>query len=156
MYRTHNQNKEKQMLTIRKSQLSIPLLAMTAVVLAPAAARAATAGDISIPQVLNTSPLWADSQSYQSCNVVNVSTGSVNISIELIESSGAVLATSGSTPISLAAGTSIEISAGASYVGFARCRFTFNQAPGIIRANLTVFHPLSGGVYQTYATSEAR
>ncbi len=144
------------MLTIRKSQLSIPLLAMTAVVLLPAAAHAATAGDISIPQVLNTSPLWADTHSYHACNVVNVSTGPVNISIELIESSGSVLATSGSTPISLPAGTSTEISAGASYVGFARCRFTFNQAPGIIRANLTIFFPLANGSYQTYATSEAR
>ena len=144
------------MLTIRKSQLSIPLLAMTAVVLVPAAAHAATAGDISIPQVLNTSPLWADSGSYHACNVVNVSTGSVNISIELIESGGTVLATSGSTPISLAAGTSTELSVAPNYVGFARCRFTLNQAPGIIRANLTVFHALGSGTYQTYATSEAR
>jgi hypothetical protein len=145
------------MLTIRKSQLSIPLLAMTAVVLAPVAAHAATAGDISIYKVLNTSPLWADAQSYHSCNVVNVSTSGVGIYIEIIESSGTVLVTTGTTAITLAAGTSYEISSPAgAYTGFARCRFTLLNAPETLRANMTVFHALTGGVYQTYATSEAR
>ena len=144
------------MLTIRKSQFSIPLLAMTAVVLAPAPAYASTAGDISPSQVLNTAPLYADTQSYHSCNVVNVTTSAVQISVEIIESSGTVLASSGSTPLNLAAGTSYELDVAPSYTGFARCRFTSNNPPGAIRANMTIFHSLGGGVFQTYATSEAR
>ena len=71
------------MLRATKNQLSVPLLAITVLALAPAAAHAEVAGDISIAQVLNTSPLWADAQSYHACNVVNVSTSAVNISIEL-------------------------------------------------------------------------
>jgi hypothetical protein len=69
---------------MRKDPLSAPLLAMSALVLAPAAAHASTAGDISPTQVLNTSPLWADSASYHACNVVNISTASILISIELL------------------------------------------------------------------------
>jgi hypothetical protein len=146
------------MLTIRKSQFSIPLLAMAAVVLAPAAAHASTAGDISPSQVLNTSPLWTDILSSYSCNVVNVTTSAVQIFVEIIESSGSVLASSEST-INLAAGTSYELNFTAGYTGFARCRFTSNNPPGTIRANLTILYAyaLGGGVfYQTYATSEAR
>jgi hypothetical protein len=67
-----------------------------------------------------------------------------------------VLASSGSTPITVLSGSSTEISAGASYVGFARCRVTTYNGPGTIRANLTVFHPNADGTYQTYAVSEAR
>jgi hypothetical protein len=144
----------KQMLTIRKSQLLIPLLAMTAVVSAPAATHASTAGDISTLQVLNTSPLWADAQSYHACNVVNVTTAAIGITVEMIESNGAVLASSAT--FSLAAGNSYELAVAPSYIGFARCRVSFYNAVGTIRANLTIFHPLGGGVYQTYATSEAR
>lgn len=144
------------MRTIRKSQLLIPLVAMTAVALAPAAALASTAGDRSPAVILNTSPLWADAQSYHACNVVNVTTLLINVSIEIIESDGAVLASSGSTAIGISAGNSTEISVGASYVGFARCRVTLYNAADTIRANLTVFHSLGSGNYQTYATSEAR
>jgi hypothetical protein len=140
---------------MRKNPLSVPLLAMTALVLAPAAAHASTAGDISIAQVLNTSPLYADNASYHACNVVNVSASSLNISIELIGSGGTVIASSGTNPVAVGAGTSVELSNGAAYTGFARCRFTTNF-PSSIRANLTVFHPFTDGSYQTYATSEAR
>jgi hypothetical protein len=135
-----------------KNQLSVPLLAMTGLVLAPAAAHAQVAGDISVAQVLNTSPLWADAQSYHACNVVNVTTSPVAVSIELITSAGAVLISAAPT---IAAGNSTEVSKFGGYSGFARCRVTLNDAPGTIRANLTVFHSLGGG-YQTYATSEAR
>lgn len=139
-----------------RRQFLVPLLAMTAFVLAPAVANAATAGDISVAQVLNTSPLWADTQSYHACNAVNVTTSSVSISIEVINSSGAVLATTGAA-VSLAPGTSIELENSTTYTGFARCRFTLkSDAPGTIRANLTIFHSLGSGVFQTYATSEAR
>jgi hypothetical protein len=146
------------MFIIARNQLLIPLLAVTsiAIAIAPAAARASTPGDISPAQVLNTSPLWADTKSYHACNVVNVSTSSQSISLEIIESDGAVLATSGSTPITVLSGSSTEISAGASYVGFARCRVTTYNGTGTIRANLTVFHANTDGTYQTYAVSEAR
>jgi hypothetical protein len=141
---------------VSKNQLLVPLLAVMAVAIAPAAARASTPGDISGAQVLNTSPLWADTKSYHACNVVNVSSTSESISLEIIESDGAVLASSGSTTITLPAGSSTEISAGVSYVGFARCRVTTYNGPGTIRANLTVFHSNTDGTYQTYAVSEAR
>jgi hypothetical protein len=141
---------------ISRYQLLVPLLAVTAIAMAPAAARASTPGDISPAQVLNTSPLWADTKSYHACNVVNISTSSQGISLEIIGSDGTVLATSGSSPITVSSGTSIEISAGASYVGFARCRVTTYYGSGTIRANLTVFHANTDGTYQTYAVSEAR
>lgn len=143
-----------------KSQLSIRTLAMTALVLAPAAAYAATAGDISISQVLNTSPLWADAASYHACNAVNVTTATVKVAVELIGATGNVI-TGSSTLVAIPAGTSTEISdfntsTGTTNVGFARCRFTLDDAPGTIRGNMTIFHPLSGGNFQIYATSEAR
>src|ERR1700722_9675150 len=140
---------------LRKSPLSAPLLAMSALVYV-GAAHASTAGDISLTQVLNTSPLWADTASYHACLVANVSTASLNISIEVIGSDGSVLATSGTSKITIAAGNSVEISTGASYPGFARCRFTLSDSPAAIRANLTIFHPFSNGTYQIYAVSEAR
>ena len=137
----------------QKNRLSAPLLAMTAaLVLAPAAGHAATAGDISALSVLNTSPLWADSASYWACNVVNVSTSTFTVTIDLIGSDGSVV-TSGA--VSLAGGTSTELT-GSTTGGFARCRFSLDLAPTTIRANLTVFHEISSGVYQTYAISEAR
>jgi hypothetical protein len=140
---------------MRKNPLSVPLLAMSALVYV-GAAHASTAGDISLTQVLNTSPLWADTASYHACLVANISTASLNISIELIGSDGTVLATSGTNKITIPAGSSAEISNGAAYTGFARCRFTLFDTPTAIRANLTIFHSNSNGTYQTYATSEAR
>jgi hypothetical protein len=139
-----------------RNQLLAALLMLIAVAMAPTASRASTPGDINPAQVLNTSPLWADANSYHACNVVNVSTSAQSISIEIIESGGSVLATSGSTPIAVPAGTSTEISAGTAYVGFARCRVTMYNGTGTIRANLTVFHSNTDGSYQTYAVSEAR
>ena len=150
--------KGQELLTIKKCLVSIPLLAMTAAVLAPVAAHAVTVGDVSVLTVINSSPLWADTQSYHACNVVNVSTSPVGILVQLIDQNGAVLGTSGTSAFLLAAGTSYELISGAAntYVGFARCRVTHYQGPDTIRANLTVFHSLGGAVYQTYATSEAR
>ena len=137
-------------------QFSAALFAMTAVALAPAAAYAATAGDAPAAQTLNTSPLWEDSASYIACNVVNVTTSTINVQVELISSSGSVLL-GNSTPISLVAGTSTEVAnLSNTFVGFARCRFITNNSPDGIRANATVFHFLGSGTYQTYATSEAR
>jgi hypothetical protein len=141
------------MFSTRKILLLVPLSTIAALGLMPAIGNAATAGDISVSQVLNTSPLWADAQSYHACNVVNVSTSPVAISVEIIESNGGALTSSGA--ITLAAGTSYELAVGPGYVGFARCRLTLNL-PGAIRANLTVFHSLGSGTYETYATSEAR
>jgi hypothetical protein len=150
-----NQKRVKQMLAIKKNQLSIPLLAMIAVVLAPGAAHASTAGDTPATRALNTSPLWADSDSYHACNVVNVSLTPVNMFVDIISASGTVLATSGTTAVSLPAGTSLEVSTGG-YTGFARCRIRLASASETIRANMTVFHYIAGVGYQTYATSEAR
>jgi hypothetical protein len=146
------------MLGARKNHFSVPLLAMAALVLAPAAGRAQTVGDISITQTLNTSPLWADAASYHACNVVNVTVSTVTVTLELINANGGVIA---SNVFNLPGSTSREISdavgaAGTTFAGFARCRFTLNNAPGSIRANMTIFHPLGGGTFQTYATSEAR
>jgi len=138
----------------KNDQFSVPLLATIAFSLSPAVAYAATAGDVGANTILNTSALWADSQSYHACLVANISTGNVNVQIELISGSGAVLETTGTTAITVSAGTVYELSESAG-AGFARCRFTLGE-PQSIRANLTVFHPLSGGFYQTYATSEAR
>ena len=147
------------MVRVKRSEFLAPILAMTALVLAPAAGQAATAGDISISQVLNTSPLWADGLSYHACNVVNVTTSTVKVAIELIGQTGAVLAGS-STLVAIAPGTSSEVDdasgSGTTNVGFARCRFTLDDAPGTIRANMAIFHSLGGGNFQTYATSEAR
>ena len=118
----------------------------------------AFAGNVSKMQVLNTSPLWADSgQSYHACNIVNVSASPVAIMINLINSSGGVLATSGSSPISFAVGSSLEIANfGASYSGFARCSFAIsNASESPARANLFVFH-WTGAYYDTIANDDAR
>ena len=140
---------------MRKNPLSVPLLAMSALVYV-GAAHASTAGDISLTQVLNTSPLWADTASYHACNAVNITTASLTISIELIGQDGSVLASSGTSKLTIPAGTSVEIADPTPYSGFARCRFTLTDSPAAIRANLQVFHAVSNGVYQIYAISEAR
>jgi hypothetical protein len=143
------------MLNVTKSQLSAGLFAMTALVLGTATAQAATAGDSPIAQILNTSPVWADTASYHACNVVNVTTTAINVSIALINSAGVVIIQT-SAPESVAAGASFEFSNGGGYTGFARCRFTLNFSADSIRANITAFHTLSSSTYQTYAISEAR
>jgi hypothetical protein len=79
------------MLHSKKNQLSVRLLAIAAIMLSPAAANAATAGDISAAQVLNTSPVYADSASFHTCNVANVSTATISVAVELINSNGGVL-----------------------------------------------------------------
>jgi hypothetical protein len=146
------------MLAIKRRLLSIPLLALTAAVLAPTAAHALTAGDSSALLVLNTSSLWADTQSYHACNVTNISTSNINLSVQMIDQTGAVLATSGAAAITVAAGTNYELinATANTYTGFARCRVSLYTGSENIRANMTVFHSLGGAVYQTYATSEAR
>jgi hypothetical protein len=141
-----------QMFYTKKNLLSAWLLAIAAVVLSPAAADAATAGDISAAQVLNTSPVWGDSQSYHTCNVVNVSTATISVAVELIDQTGAVLL---SNTLSLTAGSWGQTVSPGTYTGFARCRFTFNYAAANIRANLTTFH-MTNGTFLTYALSEAR
>jgi hypothetical protein len=85
---------------------------------------------------------------------VNVTTSNVNVAIELISDVGSVLVGS-STPTPLAAGTSVEIRDNTGS-GFARCRFTLNSSANDIRGNMTIVHQIGVGVYQTYATSEAR
>ena len=118
----------------------------------------ALAGNISNMEALNTAPLWADSgQDYHACNVVNVSDSPVPIMINLINSTGGVLVTSGASPINLAVGSSLEIANfAANYTGFARCSFAIGNASGNpVRANLTVFH-WTGSYYDTIAADDAR
>jgi hypothetical protein len=110
----------------KKNQLSVRLLAIAAILLSPCAANAATAGDISAAQVLNTSPVRGDSQSYHTCNVVNVSTVTISVAAGLINSTGAVLT---SHTFSLSAGNFGQVTFnGGGYTGFARCRFTLNYS----------------------------
>jgi hypothetical protein len=143
-----------QMFHTKKNQLSAWLLAIAAVALSPAAANAATAGDISAAQVINTSALFFDSGSYPACTVVNVSTAEISVVIELIDLGGNVLL---SLTQSLPGGSGNTLqSASLPNGAYARCRFTTNYASTTIRANLMIFHPLSGGTYQMYAISEAR
>jgi hypothetical protein len=142
---------------IRVRCAKIALAAMTVLALAPVAVNASTAGDISAPQVFNTSPLWADTASYHACNIVNVTTSTLTVLIELISASGSVVATSGTAAVTVNAGTSYELNGvGAGYQGFARCRFTTSYGAASFRANITVFNPLPSGAFQTYAISEAR
>ena len=118
----------------------------------------ALAGEVSITEVLNTSPLWADSgQTYHACDVVNVSASPVSIMVNLVNSSGAVLVTSGASPINLAVGNSLEIANFAkTYSGFAHCRFEIGNASGNpVRADLTIFH-WTGAYYETVASDDAR
>jgi subtilase family serine protease len=117
----------------------------------------ALAGTVSKVEALNTSPLWADSgQSYHACDVVNVSDSPASVIVDLINSNGAVLVTTGASPINLAVGNSVEIANfSATYSGFARCRFSAANAPGAIRANLSIFH-WNGTYWDTLASSEAR
>lgn len=118
----------------------------------------ALAGNVSKMQVLNTSPLWADSgQGYHACNIVNVSDSPVAIMINLINSSGGVLVTSGASPINLAAGSSLEIANfAATCSGFARCSFAVgNASENPVRANLSIFH-WTGAYYDTIAKDDAR
>jgi subtilase family serine protease len=117
----------------------------------------ALAGAVSKMEALNTSPLWADSgQSYHACDVVNISDSPVAIIIDLVNSSGAVLVTTGASPLNLAVGNSVEIANFAqNYSGYARCRFAATNAPGTIRANLSVYH-YTGAYYDTIAKDDAR
>jgi hypothetical protein len=135
------------MLRLRKNKLSVSLLAMTVLVL-PASAHAAG--------VLYTSPLWADSSSsYHACNVVNIFTQPVTLKVQMFNSSGVVIATSGAADITITAGHSYELEQ-STYTGFAYCQFNLPSENGVVvRANLSVFH--STGVYfETLALSEAR
>jgi hypothetical protein len=152
MFRT----KERKMSIVSRNHFLVPLATIMTTAIALPAAQAATSGDISHTQVMNSSPLWADTKSYHACTVANVTTSAESVSIEIIESDGAVLATSGSTDITVAAGGSVEIAAGATYTGFARCRVTTYEGANTLRANLTVFHSNGDGTYVTYAVSEVR
>jgi hypothetical protein len=144
------------MLYTKKNQLSVRLLAIAAIVLSPVAAHAATAGDISAAQVLNTSPVWSDAQSYPTCNVVNISTATITVTIAVIDQNGNVL---NSDTIASMPGVTYSIEAFSTsnpYTGYARCRFTTNYASTNIRGNLATMHSVSGGAFQIYALSEAR
>ena len=135
------------MLKSTTKQLSVSIFSLAALVL-PGVAQATT--------ILDTSPLFANNgQSYHACNVANVSSSPVALKVDMLDSSGVVIATSGAANITLAAGHSTEISHSSTYSGFARCRFTFSVPPGDIRANLSVFH-WTGAFYYTLAMSEAR
>src|ERR1700735_4896434 len=129
---------------IGKRLLTVPLLAITALVLAPTLGHAVS-GDAALTNILNTSPLWADSHGYHACNVVNVTTSAVSVTIELIDNGGNVLAEGNWT---LAAGTSQELPESTGN-GFARCRFTLRESAAAIRANMAVFLNTSSG-YQMY------
>jgi hypothetical protein len=145
------------MIVMKKSQLLLSLLATAALLLAPSLVPASTAGDVSVLQVLNTSPLWADSSSYHACTVANVSTATVEVYVELINNAGVAIGTSGTTATAIAAGSIYELQPSVAYSGFARCRITTNAPQAVIRANLAVFYQLpSTSSFQTFAISEAR
>jgi hypothetical protein len=105
---------------------------------------------------LITSPVWADSgQSYHACNVANVTAASATLQVQMLSSTGAVIASSGASFITLAAGNVYELSQ-STYSGFAYCRFNLGaEAKASFRANMTVFH-YTGAFYDTIAFSEAR
>jgi hypothetical protein len=138
--------KGTKMLKLARKELSVSLLAMTALVL-PVSAHAVE---------LNTSPIWADSgSSYHACNVANVTTSSELLKVTMLNSSGVAIASSGTADITLAAGAVYELSQ-STYTGFAYCRFNLGSAAGgTVRANSTVFH-FTGVYYETLAFSEAR
>jgi hypothetical protein len=140
------------MLQSKKNQLSVRLLAIAAIMLSPAAANAATAGDISAAQVLNTSALYIDSGTIVICSAANVSTASISVTITGISDSGSALF-SNSFTIPGGQSASVQASPGSVY---ARCRFTLNYGPETIRANMMLLHEPDGNTYQTYAVSEAR
>jgi hypothetical protein len=140
----------KLLRSIRK-ELSVSLLAMSALVLSASAYAAE----------LYTSPEWADrGQSYHSCTVANVSiygvvTG-VNLTVQMLSSSGVVIANS-SNNFFLDAGQTYELS-DTQYTGLAFCHVSLPQiqnAGSTIRANMSVFH-YTGAYYETLALSEAR
>jgi hypothetical protein len=136
-------------MSIKKNLFAFAALA--ALVVAPNAAKA-VAGDEAQLKILNTSPVWADSaQSYHSCNVVNVTTLAATVTVDLLNSGGVLVRTA---TVAIPAGDSIELSNGATYSGFARCRFTVAD-PAWIRANITVFH-WTGTYYATLAIDDAR
>ncbi len=104
---------------------------------------------------LTTSPVWADTPAYHSCNVANVGTTPfTSIKIEMVNSSGTVVATN--TVANLAPGRSVETFGGGE--GFIICRFT--PVGGInsnLRANTTsFFYDASTGTYVVVGFSEAR
>lgn len=134
------------------------VLSMMAISTVPTVANA-VAGDSTAQStnILNTSLLYADHPaSYHACNVVNVTTANLKIKIDLINISGTVLGTTGTTPITLNAGLGYELIAnpGSNYIGFARCRISVVD-PANVRANLTVFHS-TGTYFESLAVSEAR
>jgi hypothetical protein len=126
---------------------AVPLLGMAGLSLAPAVAQAAET-------FLDTSVLWSDADSYHACNLSNTSKSSIMVYVALIDANGAITQGSLTTPSTVLAGSSIEVTDIGSANGFARCRFGVYN-PAIVRANMMIFHP-SGGDYQIYATSEAR
>jgi hypothetical protein len=136
----------------RNNQLFASLLAMSALVL-PAPAYAAE---------FYTSALWADSaQSYHACTVANPNYGAVvtgvNLTVQLLSSSGVVIANS-SNNFFLDAGQTYELSGkNAKYTGLAFCHVSLptQTAGSIIRANMSVFHN-TGAYFETLALSEAR
>jgi hypothetical protein len=137
------------MLRARKNQFSVPVLAMTTLLLAPAAAHA---------DILATSPLWADGQSYHACIILNYNVAvPVDIRIELMNTTGGLFGFSDVRlgPFHTAEFNDNNGSGGTSNHGFAWCRFIISSTGAPIRANMTIFHSLSNG-FQTYATSEAR
>lgn len=127
-------------------------LLVGALLMTPAGAQAA-AGDEGIFKILNTSPLYSDaSKEYPGCVAVNITTSPVNGKIDLLDSAGNVLKTSGETTIAAANIVEVDIF---TYTGFSRCRFTINGGSDALRANATIFF-YTGTYYQTYAISEAR
>jgi hypothetical protein len=135
------------MLKLGRKELSVSLLAVAALAL-PVSAHAVE---------LSTSPVWADSgSSFHACNVANVSASPVTLQVLMAASNGVVIASSGASDITIAAGTSFELTQ-STFTGLAICRFRLgtNEVKNDVRANITAFH--STGVFlQTLALSEAR
>ncbi|BAP57533.1 hypothetical protein THII_3236 [Thioploca ingrica] len=133
------------MISTKKNRFSFAALAVAAITVAPNVEAA----------VIATSPVWADSgQSYHACNVVNISTATVSVTVELINSVGTVV--TGPTTVSLLAGHSIELpgSSSSDPSGFEWCRFTASSVTSL-RGNISVFRYM-GSYYDTLAMSEAK
>jgi hypothetical protein len=134
------------MLGSTRKELSVSLLAMSALVL-PASAYAGG--------IYYTSPLWADNgQSYHACNVTNHSTGDVQLIIYIYNWNGVAIASSpgGENSFVLHPQQTYRLDdRSANYTGFAYCVFNPTSASSI-RANMSVFHN-TGAYFETLALS---
>jgi hypothetical protein len=144
--------------------ISLPALAIAILSLTPTLSSAAEQ-TLPLPSgaappvtavTLNTSSLFSDSgQSYPACNISNITGTPLNAKVVLLSSTPTVLYTTGTTPVAIPAGATIEYTAATGYTGFSRCRFVIYGDPAGVRANISIFH-FTGTYYETLALDDAR